>query len=185
MSKALQPIIYVDDYVSTIEQARDSARRAESTQNDLKQELWGLIMATPKDIVNDGESPISVIKERFDYIWEDLTDSVIDVYKYNVIADDAEFTDGSLVKAQWEEEEEERKEFERRNKRMKDFFKKYKDALNPNNFDDIHLFHEWDDGNLELPNSLTKEERDNIVKKMKEDELKLLNERLKEFKDNE
>lgn len=185
MSKGLQPTIYVDDYVSTVAQARDYAKRAEDARNELKQELWGLIMATPKDIAKSGEDPIESIKERFNYIWEDLWDAFIDDYKYNAIADDAEFIDGSLVQMQWDEEEDERKAFEERRKRMNEFFDKHKGVLNPNNFDDINLFNEWDDGNIEIPDSITKEERDRIVEKKKKDEIDMLNQRLKEFEGNE
>lgn len=185
MSKGLQPTIYVNDYVSTVAQARDYAKRAEDARNELKQELWGLIMATPKDIAKSGEDPIESIKERFNYIWEDLWDAFIDDYKYNAIADDAEFIDGSLVQMRWDEEEDERKEFEERRKRMNEFFDKYKGVLNPNNFDDINLFNDWDEGNIEIPDSITKEERDSIVEKKKKDEIDILNQRLKEFEGNE
>ena len=185
MSKALQPIIYVDEYVSTAEQARDYARRAVGEQNNLKQELWGLVMATPKDIVEHGKDPINEIRGRFDEIWEELWDAFINDYKYTVIADDAEYSEGSLVKQCWEKEEEERKEHDRKYQRMDDFFKKYKGVLSYNNFDDIGLFNKYDEGELELPELLTKEERDNIVKKIKEDEMKMLNDRLKEINEHE
>lgn len=114
-----------------------------------------------------------------------MWDAFIDDYKYNVIADDAEFIDDSLVQMQWDEEEDERKEFEERRKRMNEFFDKHKGVLNPNNFDDINLFNEWDDGNIEISDSITKEERDRIVEKKKKDEIDMLNQRLKEFEENE
>lgn len=184
MSKGMQTMMYVDENVSSISQAREYEHRAEKYKNDLKGELWGLVMATPKDIVAEGD-PIDVLRERFDDIWESLWDAFVDEYKYGAIADDAEFVENSLVKKQWTREEEERKEIEKETKIRSKFFNKYKDVLNPFNFDDIRIYEKWSDGKLELGEILTKEERDNIIKDLNEKEQELFRERVKELEKHE
>ena len=83
MSKGLQVTVYVDDSVSSIASARNYAERAERSRKEAKRKLWGLVIATPKDIVGDGKDPIEVLQERFDDIWDTLWDSFIDDYIYS------------------------------------------------------------------------------------------------------
>jgi hypothetical protein len=185
MSKSLQATIYVDESVSSVDQARSYAQSAANTQSGLKQEMWGLVMATPKDIVNDGEDVVSTLRERFNDIWEQLWDSFIDEYKYEMIADDAEYVEDSLVKKLWDKEAEERKRQNEEQKRRHEFFQKYKGVLNPYSFDDIRIYEEWSNGSLELPQALTEEERNKIVHDINKKEEERMNERLKEIKYNE
>lgn len=186
MSKCLQPTVYVDENISSIQEARNSAASAERSIKELKMELWGLVMATPKDVVQDGKDPISEIKERFDYLMDDLIDCIVDEYKYNIVADDAEFGgEESLVKKQWEEEEIERKKYEAEQKKRNDFFKLNKDVLNPYNFDDISIYKAWSNGELELTMPLTEQVREDVLNELKIKEQELIKNRIKELKGNE
>lgn len=185
MSTVLRPTVYVDNGVSTIAQARSYAQQAEAERNELKQELWGLVMATPRDIAPSNEDPITNIKERFNSIWEDLWDAFVDDYKYTAIADDAEYVDNSLVKKQWDDDEEEERRYKLELKRREKFFKKYEGVLNPYSFDDGRIYEEWVDGNLELGETLTKSERDEIVKKLNEQSEERMKDALKALKQDE
>lgn len=185
MSKGLKATIYVDERVSSITSARDYAEHADRLVRDLKSEIWALILSTPKDVVKEGEDPISELKERFEMIWEDLWDNLIDSYKYNAIADDAEFDDESLVKKCWEEEEKERQEYEKEAQKRDDFFKRYKGVLNPYNFDDMGVYEDWSNGKLSIGETFTKEDRDRIVAEKNAYTQKLLEDELKKMKKNE
>lgn len=185
MSKTLQANLYVDEYVSTIAQARDYANRAEKYREGIKSDIWALILATPKDVVQSDEDPISTLKARFDEMWEELWDAFIDDYKYTTIADDAEFVDGSLVQMAWDEEEKERRKLQLEEDERNAFFAKHKDVLNQYNFDDISLYNRMCDGKILIPDNLTKEDRDVLVSKMKEDEKREIELALKRLNDNE
>lgn len=177
MGRYFNPSVFVDKNVSSISAARSYANEAEEDKKKLKEELWGLVMATPKDVVPNGDDPIVTLRGYFDDIWEQLWDAFVDEYKYNIIADDAEYTSGdeSLVKKAFDEEaEEERKNKEEIEKR-KEFFKKYP-VFDPMNFDDSIVYEEWREGRLKLEDSLTKEEADEIKRKLKEEETKRIKE---------
>ena len=104
MSKEVQPCIFIDEDVSSAKSARDRIEGALFKQKALKADLWGLIMATPKDITPDGVNPIDNIKSRFEDIFGELWDAIVDEYKYTAVADDVEFNDKSLVQKVWDEE---------------------------------------------------------------------------------
>lgn len=178
MSKDLQPIIYVDERVSSVSDARQYAEKANENLSKLKGGLLSLVMATPRDITAEGEDPISNVNERFEEIWNSLWDAFVDSYKYTVIADDAEFYEGSLVRKVFEEEAEELKKFQEEQIIKKEFFQLNKGVLNEYNIDDYHIFNEYLKGNI--PNKkITKEERDRIIGEIKERECKILNDALK------
>lgn len=177
MGRYFKPSVFVDKNVSSVPNARSYAKEAEDDKNRLKEELWGLVMATPKDIVSNGEDPITTLRGYFDDIWEQLWDAFVDDYKYTAIADDAEYTGGdeSLVQKVFDEEaEEERKNKEEIEKR-KSFFKKYP-VFDSMNFDDSIVYDEWREGRLKLGDSLTKEEADEVKRKLKEEEEKRIKE---------
>ena len=181
MSKGLQVTVYVDDSVSSIASARNYAERAERRRKEAKRKLWGMVIATPKDIVSDGKDPMEVLQERFEDIWDTLWDSFIDDYKYSMIADDAEFNKGSLVKKYWKNEEKERqKMLEEANERWH-FFKRSDGVLSPNNFDDCIIYDEWKNGNVTITWPITKEQRDAILEDIKSKEKKALEEAIKKI----
>lgn len=185
MSKTVQANLYIDECVSSVAQARDYAKRAAEYREDIKSDIWGLILATPKDIVKDGEDPISELKERFNDMWEELWDGFINDYKYTIIADDAEFVDDSLVRMAWDEEEREERKFRMEQIERDAFFEKHKGVMNKYNFDDITLYNRMCEGKLSIPNKFTKEERDNLVKEMKEMEKKEIEDALERINKDE
>lgn len=172
MSKTVQANLYIDECVSSVAQARDYAKRAAEYREDIKSDIWGLILATPKDIVKDGEDPISELKERFNDMWEELWDCFVDDYKYTVIADDAEFVEGSLVQMAWDEEEREERKFRMEQIERDAFFENHKGVLNKYNFDDITLYNKMREGKVSIPDNLTNEERDKLINGLKETERK-------------
>lgn len=184
MSKGLQVTVYVDEAVSSIASAREYANRAERCREEAKRKLWGMVTCTPRDIVSDGEDPMEALQERFDDIWDTLWDSFIDEYKYSIIADDAEFNKGSLVKRYWKNEKKEcQKMIEEDNKR-RDFWKMHEGVLSPYNFDDYKIYNEWRDGNIEITEPLTKEQRDALLEDIKSKEKKALEEAIKKAESN-
>ena len=174
MSKEVQVKIYIDKDVSSIRTARDRIERAWLKQEDLKGELWGLIMATPKDVVADGEDPINNLKECFNDIWGKLWDAFVDEYKYTVIADDAELNEDSLVAKAWEEE-----------RKRKEFFNKYRDVLNPYNFDDCKLYDEFKKGNLIITEPFTAEQRAFHLEQIEKKEKDIVAEAFKQLKEDD
>lgn len=170
MSKGLLTTVYVDENVSNIEQARTYARRASERREELKSDIWALVLATPKDVVQSGESPIDSLKERFEEYWDELWDSFIDDYKYNAIADDAEYETNSQVQKAWDDEAEEQREYEREQAKRDAFFKKHDGVLNIYNFDDHTLYNRMIDGKVIIPDDLTKEGRDKLVEEVKAQE---------------
>ena len=172
MSKTVQVNLYIDENVSSVGHARDYAKRAAKCRDEIKSDIWGLIMATPKDVVPSGEDPIRSLKERFDDMWEELWDCFVDDYKYTVIADDAEFVEDSLVQMAWDEEEREERKFRMEQAERDAFFEKHKGVLNKYNFDDINLYNKMLEGKVSMSDNLTKEERDNLIDGLKETERK-------------
>ena len=181
MSKGLQVTVYVDENVSSIASAREYAKRAEHCIEEAKCKLWGMVTSTPKDIVSDGKDPMEVLQERFDDIWDTLWDSFIDDYKYNMIADDAEFNKGSLVKKYWKNEEKERQKVIEEAHERWHFFKRCDGVLSPNNFDDGIIYDEWKNGNVTITWPITKEQRDAILEDIKSKEKKALEEAIKKI----
>lgn len=184
MSKGLQVTVYVDEAVSSIASARNYAERAERRRKEAKRKLWGLVIATPKDIVSDGEDPMEVLQERFDDIWDTLWDSFIDDYKYSIIADDAEFIKGSLVKRYWKNEEKERQKMLEEANERSHFFKRCDGVLSPNNFDDYTIYNEWKNGNVTITWPITREQRDTILEDIKSKEKKAFEEAIKKIEKN-
>lgn len=168
MSKEVRPCIWIDENVSSVKIARDRVERAWFTQKDLKAELWGLIMATPKDITAEGEDPIGNLKERFEDIWDSLWEAFIDDYKYTVVVDDVELNEDSLVKKAWEEEEKSIEEMKREQKERNAFFDKFRGVLTPYNFDDHRLYEEFKAGNITINEPFTSEQRAWLINKIKE-----------------
>lgn len=185
MSKEVQVGICIDEDVSSIRTARDRIERAWFKQKDLKGELWGLIMATPKDAVADGEDPINSLKERFDDIWDELWDAFIDDYKYTVIADDAELNADSLVVKAWEEEKNSMEALREEERKRKEFFNKYRGVLNPYNFDDYKLYDEFKEGNLIITEPFTAEQRAFHLEQIKKKEKNIVEEALKQLKEDD
>lgn len=181
MSKRLKATIYVDEFVTSVAQARDYASRAEKNREKLKSSIWSLILATPKDIVRDGEDPIETLEERFDDIWDSLWDSFVDDYKYTVIADDAEFEENSLVKKEFDLSKKEHDELEKEYNEKNAFFDKYNGVLDRYNVDDILIYNDIRDGIIKLPSKFTKEDRDELVKQRKEKEKRIIDEKLSEL----
>ena len=184
MSKELQVTVYVDEAVSSIASARNYAERAERCRKEAKRKLWGLVIATPKDIVSDGKDPMEVLQERFDDIWDTLWDSFIDEYKYSIIADDAEFIKGSLVKRYWKNEEKERQKMLEEANERSNFFKRCDGVLSPYNFEDYTIYNEWKNGNVTITWPFTKEQRDAILEDIKSKEKKALDEAIKKLESN-
>lgn len=133
MSKEVQPYIFIDEDVSSVKAARDRVERAWFKQKALKADLWGLIMATPKDITPDGVNPIDNVRERFEDIWDGLWGAIVDDYKYTAVADDAELNEDSLVAKAWEEEKKSMEALREEERKRKEFFNKYRGVLNPYN----------------------------------------------------
>lgn len=185
MSKEVQPSIFIDEDVSSVNAARDRAERACFKQKALKGDLWGLIMATPKDITPDGVNPIDNIQERFEDIWDELWDAFVDEYKYNAVADDVELNDDSLVLKVWEEGQKTMEELREEERKRTDFFNKYRDVLNPYNFDDYKLYEEFKEGNIVITEPLTTEQRAWHLEAIKNREQKVLEETLKRIKEDD
>lgn len=184
MSKGLQVTVYVDENVSSIASAREYAKRAEHCIEEAKCKLWGMVTSTPKDIVSDGKDPMEVLQERFDDIWDTLWDSFIDEYKYSIIADDAEFVKGSLVKRYWKNEEKERQKMLEEANERSHFFKRCDGVLSPYNFEDYNIYNEWKNGNITITWPFTKEQRDAILEDIKSKEKKALEEAIKKLESN-
>lgn len=159
MSKEVQPCIWIDDDVSNTKIARDRVERAWFKQKELKGELWGLIMATPKDITANGEDPITNLKERFEDIWDELWDAFVDDYKYTAVADDVDLNEESLVAKVWEEEKKSMEKLREEERKRAEFFGKYRDVLSPYNFDDYKLYKEFKNGNIVITEPFTAEQR--------------------------
>lgn len=185
MSKTLQANLYVDECVSNVAQARDYANRAAKYREEIKSDIWGLIMATPKDVVQNGEDPIRSLKERFDDMWEELWDCFVDDYKYTTIADDAEFVEGSLVQMAWDEEEEDNRKLKMEEAERDAFFNKHKGVLNKYNFDDMTLYDRMRNGEVSISDDFTKEDRDKLLTELKEIERKEIEMALERIKKNE
>lgn len=187
MSKQVQTSISIDENVSSVYSAREYAREAFNNSQKIKAEIFGMITATPNDITPIDEEPMDYLQYRLDELWESLWDAFIDNYKYTIIADDAEYNRESQVKKQWEEEIEERKKFEEENNKRINFFKKYKNVLNKYIFDHIRLYNAWKEGEIEIGETLTEEERDKLIDILNKREKKVLEEALKRSKeiDNE
>lgn len=183
MSKGLQATVYVDERVGSVSEARRFAEKAEKARKELKSELWGLIMATPKDITAHGEDPITNVRERFEDIWDSLWDAFVDDYKYTIIADDAEFCADSLVQKYWEEEKRSLDELRKQEEKREAFFKKHCDVLSVYNFDDYKIYDEWRLGNIEIPQPFTTEDRKRILSELKAKEDELIQEAMKKFKE--
>lgn len=185
MSKEVQVGIYIDDNVSSVKTARDMVERAWFKQKALKAELWGLIMATPKDITAEGEDPIDNLKERFEDIWESLWDAFVNDYKYTAVADDAELNKESLVTKVWAEEKRSLEELCEEERKRSEFFDKFRGVLSPYNFDDHKLYEEFKEGNVIITEPLTAEQRAWHLAAIKKREEKVLEEALKRIKDDD
>lgn len=173
MSKVLQPSIYVKESVSSIEEAQRLADEAQEEENDSKRELWGMVMATPKDIVQGGEDIQEVLWQKFSDIWETAVESIIDNYKYTVIADDALYYEDSLVKREWQIEKAEADKMASEELKRRDFFAKY--SLSLYNNDDITIYEWWRNGKIDNADELlTKEGRSKIINQINSKEQKIL-----------
>lgn len=185
MSKEVQPYIFIDEDVSSVKTARDRVERAWFKQKALKADLWGLIMATPKDITPDGVNPIDNVRERFEDIWDELWGAIVDDYKYTAVADDAELNEDSLVAKAWEEEKKSMEALREEERKRKEFFNKYRGVLNPYNFDDYKLYEEFKEGNIVITEPLTTEQRAWHLEAIKNREQKVLDEALKRIKEDD
>lgn len=185
MSKEVQAYICIDEDVSSVNNARNRSEKACLIQKELKGELWGLIMATPKDITSNGEDPITNLKERFEDIWDSLWDAFIDDYKYTVVADDAEYNNDSLVKKAWDEELKTIEDLRKEERERIDFFNKYRDVVSPYNFDDYKLYREYKEGNIVITEPFTAEQREYHLNKIEKRDTAALEEALKRIKKDE
>ena len=185
MSKDIKPTIYIDDYVCSVKHARDMADRAVNEQNRIKGDIFSLVMATPKDITPINEEPHEYLREKLDGLWEELFDAFIDDYKYTIVADDAEYLSDSLVKESWEKEEVERKLLREKEDKMKMFFDKYKHVFDRYNMDDISIYEACSDGEITIPSpeEITINDREEILRRMKEKEDEILRKTLEKIKD--
>lgn len=185
MSKEVRPFIFIDEDISSVKAARDRVERAWFKQKALKADLWGLIMATPKDITPNGEDPIAHIRERFEDIWDELWDAFVDDYKYTAVADDAELNEDSLVAKEWEKEKKSMEEMKEEERKRTEFFNKYRGVLNPYNFDDYKLYDEFKEGNIVITEPFTAEQRAWHLEAIKKREKKELEEALKRLKEDD
>ena len=184
MSKEVRPFIFIDEDISSVKAARDRVEMALSKQKALKSDLWGLIMATPKDITPNGEDPIAHIRERFEDIWDGLWDAFIDDYKYTAVADDVELNEDSLVAKEWNNEKRLMKEMKEEERNRTEFFNKYRGVLNPYNFDDHKLYYEFKEGNIVITEPFTAEQRAWHLEAINKREKKELEEALKRVKED-
>lgn len=184
MSKEVQPCIFIDENVSSVKAARDRVERAWFKQKALKADLWGLIMATPKDITPDGVNPIDNVRERFEDIWDELWDAFIDDYKYNAVADDVELNDESLVQKVWEKERKTMEELREEERKRAEFFSKYRGVIDPYNLDDYRLYQEFKKGNIVITEPFTAEQREWHLEAIKKREKKVLAEALKRLNED-
>lgn len=182
MSKEVQPYIYIDENVSSIKSARNRIESALFAQKTLKAELWGLVMATPKDITTEGEDPIANVKERFEYIWDSLWDAFIDDYKYTVVADDAEYNEDSLVRKVWEKENNSLEKLKEEENERVNFFNKFRGVLSPYNLDDYKIYQGFKDGEIVITEPFTPEQRNLILQKISEKEKETLSNAFKQMK---
>lgn len=185
MSKIVRPIVYIDENVLSVNSARNMANKAIAAQNELKTELWGLIMATPKDITTNGEDPIENLKERFRDIWDSLWDAFVDDYKYSIIADDAEFEEDSWVKKAWDEEELSLEKLRQEDIERHNFFEKHKDVLNQYNFDDFRIYRAWKEGEIEIGDSFNFSDRREVLDKLRKKEKEILENALIQIKNTQ
>lgn len=185
MSKIVRPIVYIDENVLSVNSARNMANKAIAAQNELKAELWGLIMATPKDITTNGEDPIENLKERFRDIWDSLWDAFVDDYKYSIIADDAEFEEDSWVKKAWDEEELSLEKLRQEDIERHNFFEKHKDVLNQYNFDDFRIYRAWKEGEIEIGDSFNFSDRKEVLNKLRKKEKEILENALIQIKNTQ
>lgn len=184
MSKSLKPTVFVNEKVTSIGEARSFAEKALSEGKSWERELWGLVMATPKDIVADGEDPVEVLKERFDSIIGYLWEAYVDEYKYTAIADDAEYDEDSLVSKAFDAYKKDEEDMKHEKENMEEFFQKYDGVLSKYNFDDYEIYREWSDGSIKIPSPFTKEDRNRILKQIREKEEKILKEAFKKVENN-
>ena len=184
MSKEVQPCIFIDEDVSSVKSARYRIEGALFKQKELKADLLGLIMATPKDITPDGVNPIDNIKSRFEDIFGELWDAIVDEYKYTAVADDVEFNDESLVQKVWDEEKKSMEELREEESKRSDFFNKFRDVLNPYNIDDYLIYEEFKNGNIVITEPFTKEQRAWHIEAIRKRGKKILEEALKRIKED-
>lgn len=173
MSKIVNPCVYIDENVSSVEAARRYADKATEEILNLKGKIKSLVMATPKDITPEGEDPVSYLEDIFDDLWCEVEEQVVNEYVYTIVADDVAYTEDSLVKEVWEREKVEEEEIRRENLRRTEFFRKH--CLSESNFNDWEIYRAYKAGEIgELDEPLTEETRDKLVKEIKERERKVL-----------
>lgn len=185
MSKEVRPFIFIDEDISSVKAARNAVERALFKQKALKADLWGLIMATPKDITPNGEDPIAHIRERFEDIWDELWDAFVDDYKYTAVADDVELNEDSLVAKEWNDEKKLMNEMKEEERNRTEFFNKYRGVLNPYNFDDHKLYYEFKEGNIVITEPFNAEQRAWHLEAINKREKKELEEALKRVKEDD
>ena len=84
--KSRSPFLYFDNIdVETKAQAESLDAELSNDYDKLKGELYGLVMATPKDITPDGENPIDYIKEQTNDILSRLHDNIYDKTTIDII----------------------------------------------------------------------------------------------------
>ena len=165
MSKAVKPDVYIDDYVMSIDSCRENARSAHKNITDAKRRLWGLVMATPRDIAGDDDT-VEKLEELFSELMDELEEYIVDNYKYNIVADDAEYGPDSLVKMAFEEDKAEEAKREAENARRDAFFKS--SGLNQYNMDDQLIYDAWANNEISLDFPVTPAAREGAVKYVKE-----------------
>lgn len=165
MSKEVKPVVYIDDYVTSVACAREHAERAYANIADAKRQLWGLVMATPRDIAGN-DDPVEKLEELFSELMDEIAENIVDNYKYSIVADDAEYIDGSLVKKSFNADKAEEAHAEAENAKRSAFFTLA--GLNPYNMDDARIYDEWKDNKITLDFPLTEAERADVIKYLDE-----------------
>lgn len=80
------PSIYFDNVnVNNAESAISESNKANENLNSLKADLLSIAMATPKDITPEDENPIEFIKERVNYLMEDLYNGFNRYFESNLV----------------------------------------------------------------------------------------------------
>lgn len=173
MSKSVQVELFIDDGVSSIQSAQRRIDRAKEAISRLREDLWGMVMSTPKDVVKEGENPMEVMRELFDDSIESLYDAITDDYIYTMVKNDAEYCEDSLVVKMWKEEEDEYNKMVEETQKRHAFFAKHKGVLKDTNFDDIRIYDRVRDG-LVLADPFTMEEREKLLANMNAEDEKAM-----------
>lgn len=111
MSQSVNVELYIDDGIRCVGDIEDKLDEAEDRLLDVKMQLYGLVMASPKHMFED----LSELRQEFDRVWGDLMEAAADNYRYSVVCDDVKYCDNPIIgkwKQMAEDEENAKREWQ-------------------------------------------------------------------------